>query len=80
MGRQVLRLSRLRVYNEGEHLTVEGEEVQHVFILLRGLVRLHSSNSRTFMAGVVSVLVNPFPCTCDVFISTLHAPYPSRVS
>jgi hypothetical protein len=48
---QVLRAARLRVYNEGEPLTVEGSATRHVFIVLRGTVELHARGLRASPAG-----------------------------
>jgi len=48
---QVLRQASLRVYNEGEAVTVDGSPLYHVFVLLRGSVHLHYSDGSTYLAG-----------------------------
>ena len=48
---QVLAPARLRVYNEGELLTVEGSTSRHVFVVLRGTVDLHARGMRSTPAG-----------------------------
>lgn len=48
---QVLRQASLRVYNEGEAVTVDGSPLYHVFVLLRGSVLLHYRDGSTYLAG-----------------------------
>ena len=48
---QVLSQACLHVYNEGETLSVETGHTQHVFVLLRGCVRIHYSQDNTYLAG-----------------------------
>ncbi|KAK9908624.1 hypothetical protein WJX75_000582 [Coccomyxa subellipsoidea] len=55
-SREVLSKACLHVYNEGDTLSAETGHTQHVFVLLRGCVRLHYSQDNTYLAEPGAVL------------------------
>ncbi len=51
---QVLSQAYLHVHNEGETLGAESDRALHVFVVLRGCVRIHYLDGNSYLAGAPS--------------------------